>query len=221
MLLGAIPALIVGALYTAALVLFILNLDRISTVVTPFAGGWIEPWRSGARIVAGAALTGGVVLLAVFSFVAVTLTVGDAFYERIWRAVERRRGGEPADLEEPFWRSAIRGIGGGLRLFALTAAVGILLFACGFIPVVGQIVVPVVGAIVGGWLLSVELTGYAFDARGFTLRQRRRALAGDRAAVLGFGVVTYLLFLVPFAAVIIMPAAVAGATLLGRDALDR
>jgi CysZ protein len=159
------------------------------------------------------------VLLAVFSFVAVTLAVGDVFYERIWRAIERQRGGEPPELEEPFWRSVVRGIGSGLRLLALTATVGILLFACGFIPVVGQTVVPVIGAIVGGWLLSVELTGYSFDARGFTLRQRRRALAGDRAAALGFGVVTYLLFLVPFAAVIIMPAAVAGATLLARDTL--
>jgi CysZ protein len=221
MLLGAIPALIVGAVYAAAIVLFILNLDGISTAVTPFASGWLEPWRSGARIVAGAALTGGVVLLAVFSFVAVTLTVGDVFYERIWRAIERQRGGEPAELEEPFWRSALRGIGGGLRLLVLTATVGVVLFACGFIPVVGQTVVPVVGALVGGWLLTVELTGYAFDARGFTFRQRRRMLARDRASALGFGAVTYLLFLVPFAAVIIMPAAVAGATLLARDVLAR
>jgi CysZ protein len=159
MLLGAIPAVIVGALYSAAIVLFIFHLDAIAAAVTPFAGGWQEPWRSGARIFAAAGLTGGVVLLAVFSFVAVTLAVGDVFYERIWRAIERQRGGEPPELEEPFWRSVVRGIGSGLRLLALTATVGILLFACGFIPVVGQTVVPVIGAIVGGWLLSVELTG--------------------------------------------------------------
>jgi CysZ protein len=37
--------------------------------------------------------------------------------------------------------------------------------------------------------------------------------------VTAFGAVTYLLFLVPFAAVVAMPAAVAGATLLAREVL--
>ena len=46
-------------------------------------------------------------------------------------------------------------------------------------------------------------------------RSRRAA----SARTLGFGVATYLLFLVPFVAIVVMPAAVAGATLLTKDAL--
>ena len=93
------------------------------------------------------------------------------------------------------------------------------LLLLGFIPVLGQTVVLVLGALVGGWFLTLELTGFAFQARGLVLRDRRRALGARRARTLGFGVLTYLLFLVPFGAVIVMPAAVAGATLLSRDAL--
>ncbi|HEY8912930.1 EI24 domain-containing protein [Lacisediminihabitans sp.] len=221
MLLGAIPAFIVGIVYAAAFVLFLVNLDSIAAWAVPFATQWGEPWRTATRVVAAAALVGGLAFAAVFTFAAVTLAVGDPFYEKIWRATERTLGEEPADLHEPAWRAAARGIGSGIRLFGLTVAVGALLFACGFIPVVGQTVVPVLGALLGGWILALELTGFAFDARGQRLGQRRRALGANRAAALGFGIPIYLLFLVPFAAVVIMPAAVAGATLLARGALDR
>jgi CysZ protein len=215
MLLGAIPALVVGAIYVAALVVFALNLDAIAQWATPFAAGWTEPWRGGARILGGIALVGGVVLVAVFTFAAVTLAVGDPFYERIWRATELSLGAPAPEAGIPWWRSAL----GALRLVALTALVGILLFAAGFIPLVGQTVVPVLGALTGGWFLAVELTGFAFEARGIGPKERRRMLGANRARSLGFGILTYLLFLVPFAAIVIMPAAVAGATFLAHDVL--
>src|SRR5690606_28919462 len=108
----------------------------------------------------------------------------------------------------------------GIRLLFLTILTGLVLFAFGFIPVVGQTLVPVIGAFFGGWFLSLELTGYTFDARGLRLRDRRRLLGANRARTLGFGVACYLLFLVPFAAIVVMPAAVAGATILARGSLE-
>jgi len=219
MLLGALPALVVGLVFAAALVLFAMNLESIAVWITPFADRWDAPLRAGTRFAAGTALVAVTVLLAVYTFVAVTLVVGDPFYERIWRAVEFRMGDAPADIDEPLWRSAARSIGSGIRLFALAATVGLSLFAMSFIPVVGQTAVPVLGALLGGWFLTLELTGFAFDARGLRLRDRRRMLGARRASTLGFGVLTYLLFLVPFGAIVIMPAAVAGATMLSRDAL--
>ncbi len=219
MLLGSIPALLVGLLYSVAIVLFGVNLDSIAAWITPFAEDWDELGRVATRFAAGLALLGIALLLAVYSFVAVTLAVGDPFYERIWRRVEERLGDAPAEVDEPFWRSALANAWTAIRLLALTASVGLVLFACGFIPVVGQVVVPVAGALLGGWFLTLELTGFAFEARRVPLRIRRRMLGARRASTLGFGVLTYLTFLVPFAAVVIMPAAVAGATMLSRDAL--
>ena len=215
MLLGAIPALVVSAVYTTGIVLLVLNLDVIANWATPFAVGWTEPWRNDIRILVSVALVGGVVLFAVFTFAAMTLVAGDPFYERIWRTTEKSFGTDPPDDGIPWLRSVL----GGLRLFIITALVGILLFAGSLIPVIGQTVVPVLGAFVGGWFLAVELSGFAFESRGVDLASRRRMLAAIRSRTLGFGVLTYLLFLVPFAAIIIMPAAVAGATLLARDAL--
>lgn len=215
MLLGAIPAVVVGALYATGIALVALNLDAIAAWATPFAQGWTEPWRTDMRVLGSVAVIGGVVLLAVFTFAAVTLAVGDPFYERIWRATEKSFASDPGEDGMPWWRSVL----GGLRLFITTALLGLLLFAGGLIPIIGQTVVPVLGAFVGGWFLAVELSGFAFDSRGIDLAGRRRMLAARRSRTLGFGVLTYLLFLVPFAAIVIMPAAVAGATMLARDSL--
>ena len=220
MLLGAIPPLIVGAVYVTGIVLLVMNIERLATWVTPFASGWDESAQLLVRGIAGLVLLAAVAFFAVVTFAGITLTVGDPFYERIARGVESRLGNAPQELEETFWVGLWRGIGSALRFLALTASVGLLLFGLGFIPVVGQTVVPVLGAFFGGWFLALELSGFAFDARGLRLRDRRRSLGADRATTLGFGVLTYLLFLVPFLAIVVMPAAVAGATMMSRDALS-
>jgi CysZ protein len=109
----------------------------------------------------------------------------------------------------------------GLALLVLSVVVGVVSFLLGLIPVAGPVVGGIFGAVAGGWLLAVELTGTPFDARGFRQRERRRVLGRSRARTLGFGVATWVLFLVPLGAVVVMPAAVGGATVLARAALSR
>ena len=215
MLLGALPAFIVGLVYVVGIVVLLINLEAITVAISPFASDWPEPWQTGLRIVAGTAIAAAGILLLAYTFVAVTLLVGDPFYERIWRAVETNLGSAPVEVQ----RGWLRSIGDALRLVALAVPVALLLLICGLIPGLGQVLVLVLGALFGGWILVVELTGFAFDARGFTLGQRRRMLRSRRFRSLGFGVLTYLLFLIPGAAVIVMPAAVAGAAMLSRDVL--
>ena len=220
MFLGAIPALVVGLVYLVGIVFLIINLNAVVTWATPFANDWAEPLMLSTRVAASLVFVIVAALLVVYTFTAVTLVVGDPFYERIWRDVENRLGNAPADLQIGLLRSVGRAIGDGIRLLIPAVGVGILLLACGFIPVVGPFTVAIVGALLGGWLLVVELTGLAFDARGFTVRERRRALKARRAVAVGFGAATYLIFLVPFAVIVAMPAAVAGAAMLSRDTID-
>jgi CysZ protein len=220
MLLGAIPAFVVGILYLVGIVLLIVNLNPIVVWATPFANDWAEPLILSTRVAAALVVVIVAALFVVYTFTAVTLLVGDPFYERIWREVENRLGNAPADQKIGLLRAVGRAIGDGVRLLVPAIGVGVLLLACGFIPVVGPISVAVLGALFGGWLLVVELTGFAFDARGFTLRERRRALRSRRSVAVGFGAAAYLIFLVPVAAVFAMPAAVAGAAMLSRDTVD-
>lgn len=219
MLLGMVPAVIVGAILVAGFFALGFNLEAIASAVTPFANSWDEPFRTGTRVITGIAFLVVAFLIIVFAFTTITLIVGAPFYEQIWRHVERRFGVVPDANVRGFWRTLGKGLGDGLRMFLTAVLFGIPLFALGLIPVVGQVLVPIVGAFIGGWLLSVELVGMAFDARGFTLKQRRTALKALRPMTLGFGVATYLVFLIPGGAVLVMPAAVAGATLLARREL--
>jgi CysZ protein len=220
MFIGAIPALIVAVVYAVALVVLFVNAPALAEAATPFADDWDEGWRTALRVAAIAAFIALGTLLVVYSYTAITLAVGDPFYEKIWRSVENRLGGIRNEVEVPFWPSVRRGILDALRILVLTAVIGIGLFVLGFIPVVGQTIVPVLGAAVAGWFLALELTGKAFEARGRTLGDRRRTLARIRPTALGFGVASYLVFLIPLGAVFVMPAAVAGATLLARQGLE-
>ncbi|MBF4463000.1 MULTISPECIES: EI24 domain-containing protein [unclassified Rathayibacter] len=216
MLLGAIPPLIVGLVFVGVLVLVLARIDEVVATLTPFLDGWSDAGASSARLLLAIAAVGAVVALGVVLFAAVTLLVGDPFYERIWRGVENELGGVPDEHETGFWRGLVRSARDSGVLVATSLAIGVVLVLLGFIPVVGSIVGLVAGGLVGGRALAVELTGFAGDARGMSLGQRRRLLGEHRAVSLGFGIAVYLSFLVPGGAVIATPAATAGATLLLR-----
>lgn len=219
MFLGAVPALIVGAVVLSVVIAAIVNLDAIAAWVTPFADPWEPFWRDATRIGASLALLIAVVLLGLATFTALTLAVGDPFYERIWLAVEAREGGFVRADEPGFWASIGRGIVSGLRLLLPSIGVGLLLFAVGLIPVVGGIAAIVLGAIFGGRLLARELLARPFEGRGIEEPRQKALRRAHRARLTGFGATGYLLFLVPFGAVVAMPAAVAGSTLLARELL--
>ncbi|WP_405116012.1 EI24 domain-containing protein [Micromonospora sp. NBC_01405] len=221
MLLGIVPALLSGALFVGAFATLVYFVDDLAALVTPFADDWSATARGLVRVIAGLAFLGVGGLLGVLTFTAVTLVIGDPFYEKISERVEERYGGTPGAVEVPFWSSLRRSLVDSLRLVAISVLVGIPLFAAGFIPVVGQTVVPVIGAAVGGWLLALELTGAPFSRRGLRLPDRRARLKVDRPTTLGFGVAVFVCFLIPLGAVLIMPAAVAGAALLTRRSLGQ
>lgn len=218
MFLGAIPALVVGLLYLAAVVVLVLNLDTIVLWATPFAADWAEPWLMIFRIFVGLAVLVLATFLLVRTYAGLTLAIGDPFYERIWRDIEARLGDAPSD-DTTFWTGVGRGLRSFVSLTAISLLLGIGLFALGLVPVVGAPLSIAVGAVLGGNALALELTGYAMDARGVGVRERRRLLRERRARTLGFGMVTYLMFLVPILSVVTMPAAVVGATILARESL--
>jgi CysZ protein len=219
-LLGILPALIAGILIIGVFVVLLLFIGDVSSAVTWFAKGWPSGERDGIRLIAGIAVLGISGLVAIVTFTSVTLAIGDPFYEKISEKVEQRMGGLPNPVKLPFWSELARGLGESVRMIGISAMIGIPLFLLGFIPVVGQTVVPAIGALFGGWFLAVELVGVPFARRGLRLRDRRRVLKQNRPLAVGFGAAVFLCFLVPLGAVIVTPAAVAGGTMLARRVLD-
>jgi hypothetical protein len=69
------------------------------------------------------------------------------------------------------------------------------------------------------WLLALELVGAPFYRRGMRRKDPRLALRTRTSLALGFGAAVFVCFLVPLGAGLVIPAAVAGATLLSRGVL--
>lgn len=217
MALGLIPAVIAVIILAAALVPLIIALPSVSAWLTPFADGWVEPWRGLLRAAVGLVVVAAALALSSVVFSALALTIGDPFYQRIWHAVEVDLGGAPPADGGSFWTT----IGEGLRLVMLGILIAIIVLLLGLVPAVGSFIGPVAGVLLTGRLLARELTGRAFDPRDLSPADRAALFSGSRARVLGFGVATQLCFLIPGGAVAIMPAAVAGSTMLAHDMLAR
>ena len=183
--------------------------------MTLFADEWVSAARTVVRAFLAIALVVAAVLLWSATFTGLTLAVGDPFYERIWRACEDMIG--PVELGDGlgFWRSALD----GLRLAAVGVLTSLLVLLSGFIPVVGPVLGIVLGLLVSGRLLARELVSRPLEARGMDATAQKALLAPHRRRLLGLGVATQACFLVPFGGVLVMPVAVAAATVLARDVL--
>lgn len=214
---GLLPGLVSLALYAGALIGLGYGADDLTAWATPFADDWSSPWLGFFRGFLTALVFCLGLFLAVITFTAVTLLVGQPFYESLSEQVDRTEGGEVPEsgltLAQELWISARD----SLRILGRVLLFGILLFALGFVPVIGQTVVPVLGFCVSGFFLAQELTSVALMRRRVQLTEQLALLRGRRMLALGFGVPLVLSFLVPLVAVFLMPGAVAGATLMVRD----
>ena len=215
LLLGMVPALIVWLVLVAAFLALVLNLGSVAAWLTPFADDWASGIRTLVRAFLAVALVVGAVLLWSATFTGLTLTVCDPFYERIWRACEDMLG--PVKLGDGlgFWHSARDAL--VLALVGLGTSVLVLL--SGFIPLVGPLLGITLGLLFSGRLLARELVSRPLEARGLDAAAQKALLEPHRRRVLGLGIATQACFFVPFGGVLVMPVAVAAATVLVRDVL--
>ena len=216
LLLGLLPAVLTALALVGLFTLAGVESYAVFSTVPP--GEYGELWWLArvVTVVAGLAL---LAWLSVLAFTALTLVVGGPFYEYLAEKVEDRLGGAGGSATG-WWRSLLRGLRDSLVLVGCSVLFGLALFAGAFVPVLGQTVIPVLAVLVGAWVLVLELVGVPFARRGLRLRQRHRALSARRGLTLGVAVPLYLLCLVPFAAVLVMPFAFVAGVLLARQVLD-
>ena len=218
-LLGAIPPAITSVIFTGLLIALITEVHPLVEWATPFADNWVHGLATAVRVLIGSAVVAGAVLLMVISFTVLTLALGSPLYDKLSESVEQEFGEVP-ELEESVARGILRALRQAVALIAVSILGAIVLFAIGFVPVIGQTAVPVLSAIFGGWMLGIELIGAPFERRGMLrLAERRAAMRRRRLLVVGFAVPTFLLLAIPFAGVVVFPIATAGGTLLSRQLL--
>ena len=214
---GAVTAVAFGA-GGAALVSQVAGIGDAIATATVGAQGWLHDL---VQLVAVLAVLGAAALIAIYTFTTVALLIGQPLFERLSIEVDTDVALEEGH-DESWWRTTVRGLGEALRLALLTVPLAVGLFVIGLVPVVGGVVAFALGAVAGGWFLTLELTSFPLARRGVVrLSDRRRVLREHRPTAIGFGACVFVLFLIPLGALAFMPAAVAGATLLVRDLSDR
>lgn len=216
MLLGLIPALLAIVIIAVLLIPYGFALGPITGWLTPFAETWDTPWRMLVRGALALVLFIAAAALSVATFTALSLAIGSPFYDRIWREVEAEFGGAPEGRS-----SFAASLGESMRLIGFGAINAVIVLLLGLIPVAGSVIALVTGLVLSGRLLARELSGRSFDARAIDRTGRSRVIKVSRARTLGFGVATQLCFMIPFGALLTMPAAVGGATYLARSLIER
>ena len=164
--------------------------------------GWI--------FVAVMTVLGGVIL-----FILLQPLLSAIFCDRLAETVERRvRGSAPS---VPFLSSAGKALAHGLlklALYALALGIGLALTA---VTGVGSLV----GVGLGALFLAYDGFDYPLARRGATFGGKWAYLAKNPGLTLGYGLGSYVLYLVPLALLVAPPFAAAGATLAYLDAEGR
>ena len=89
------------------------------------------------------------------------------------------------------------------------------IFVLTLIPVVNA-AAPLLWFAFGAWMLALHFVDYAAENRGLDFNDTVTLLRANRSAALGFGAMAALGLAVPFAAVLVIPAATCGGALLWR-----
>jgi CysZ protein len=219
LLIGMLPAIVTTAVLLGGMIALTANISHLAALVTPFANHWPEGWHQAAQLAAAFILISAAVLLGLVAFTAVTLTIGGPFYEHIAERIEDDLGVVEGHVDLSWWRLLVLGIRDGIMLLLRSLVFSILLLLAGFLPVLGQSVVPVLVALVTGWFMALEAVAIPFYRRGIGLHGRTRILRSRRMPAVGLGLPSAVLCMIPLVAIVVMPVAFAGGVLVALDAL--
>lgn len=183
--------------------------------------GWLIPagdstWADVANILALIIFTP--VLLITVYFVASILAnfVASPFNDLLSEQVEKMAGGNATGGKSML--EVIAGMGpvlaGEIKKYIYFGIFFIPIVIITFIPLINVFIAPVAWVIFGAWMLALEYLAFPLQNHHHTFSQVRAFARKNRMTTMGFGLTVLLATLIPLVNFIVIPAAVAGATLL-------
>lgn len=185
-------------------------------------GGWVDAfmpslpdWLAFLEYLLWPLFVALVVLMVFFTFTMLANIIAAPFNGFLAEKVEMVARGE--DSSPPFsWAELLamlpRTIGREARKLAYFAPRALALLILSFIPVINLAAAPL-WLLFGVWMMAVQYIDYPADNNKMSWAEMMAWLRQRRWQSLSFGAVTYAALLVPVLNLLIMPAAVAGATL--------
>ena len=213
------PLVINTVLFAAALVWatqqFAHWLDWLDTL--------LPHWLAWLTLLFWPVFAAGIVLVLFYSFTLVANLLGAPFNAFLSANVETRLTGRKPESGRTLWQEIVVSVRDELRrlLYILwrSILVGILALLLLFIPLVNA-AVPFLWFFFTAWMLAAQYSDYPLANRGVDFGGQKELLRAQKARLLGFGSAATLCTLVPVLNFVVMPAAVAGATLLWSPPRD-
>lgn len=211
-----IPLLISTAVFAALFYFAVLQIESFAAWLINQLPAWLD-WLS--WLIWPVFLIAAILLVA-YTFVAVTGLISAPFNALLAQRIAcHLRGQSLPATEQVLWREIWTSLTAELRklrYFALRALPLALLF---FIPVV-NVAAPFLWFLFAAWMLAREYLDIAFGLRGIPFHQQDSQLKANRGLVLGFGVMTAFIALIPLVNLLLIPSAVAGATALWLERIE-
>ncbi len=158
-------------------------------------------------------------IIVFFSFTPIANVIAAPFNALLSEKIEIKLTGQALSSNISFYamtKNSVLSQLGKLFYIALWSAALLLI---SLIPVI-NIVAPVLWVIFGSWLLSLEYLDYPMGNHDLKFSDQKQILAKRKGLALGYGGSVMILTSIPLINFIVMPVAVAGATLLYIEQLE-
>jgi CysZ protein len=152
-------------------------------------------------------------LIGAWLFALLAVLLASPFLGDLSLAVERQSSGSGPDDAPSVWASVLGSLAREVRKLGYYLPRLIVVFLVTLIPVVNA-AAPVLWFVFGAWVMAIQFCDYPYENRGRPFRDTVTLLRGNRATALGFGSCATLAMAIPLINLLLIPAAVAGGTLL-------
>jgi len=153
-------------------------------------------------------------LISNLALVVLACIFGAPFLDRLSVAVESQLGARRPALDETrWWHSLLPALAQEWRKLRHFGCLLLLLVLSVFIPGL-SVLSPILWCLGGAWMLALELLDGVFSRHGHPFPAALRCLRQYRACAYGFGLSAVALSILPLLNCLLLPAGVAGATLL-------
>jgi CysZ protein len=170
------------------------------------------------RWIIWAFITGLTTIVVFFTFTPIANIVAAPFNALLAERIEAVLTGKPLKSDTSFTEIAISSIRSqlGKLIYIMLWSIGLLLIS--FIPVI-NFIAPFLWIVFGSWLLSLEYFDYPMGNHDLSFADQKKRLSQHRGLTLGFGCSVMVLTTIPLINFVVMPLAVAGATIIWVEQL--
>lgn len=160
-----------------------------------------------------------VLVVVYYSFAVVANLIAAPFNGFLSEKVEKRLRGDI--ITDEGWKAVLalvpRALARELSKLSYFLPRFLFLLILSFVPVV-NIISPILWFLFGAWMMSIQYCDYPMDNNKVSFKNMKLMLKADRLTSIGFGGVVQMGMLIPLLNLILMPAAVVGATIYWVEA---